>query len=113
MRRLLCVPVLVRVLVVPLLALFLLLAGGAAVASTAGTAPSVVTLAAEEGGEIEAPEPKGPNEEGNEFAPVEYEPNFLWGAAIGLFALTAIAFLAVGGLYWLLVKRPRESRQRT
>lgn len=73
---------------------------------------TTIVLAAEGGAgeEPPGPEPMGPNENPtkNPAAPTDYESNFLWGAAVGLLALTVFAILAVGGLYYLLVVRPRQ-----
>lgn len=92
-------------------ALLILPLAGAGLADTG----SALVLAAEEGGggEGEAPpgpEPMDPNEDPtkNPAAPVDYEANFLWGAAVGLLVLTLFAVAAVGGLYYLLVVRPRQ-----
>lgn len=70
-----------------------------------------IVLAVEgEGEEPQGPEPMGPNEDPtrNPAAPTDYEANFLWGAAVGLLALTVFAVAGVGGLYYLLVVRPRQ-----
>lgn len=72
---------------------------------------SVLVVAAEGGGEEAepiGPEPMPADATDNPAAPTDYEANFLWGAAVGLLALTVFALLAVGGLYYLLVARPRQ-----
>ena len=70
----------------------------------------VVVLAVEGGEEAEpvGPDPMPPDATDNPAAPGDYEPNFLWGAAVGLFVLTIFAVLGVAGLYYLLVVRARE-----
>lgn len=81
-------------------------------AALAAPAPGQVVLAAEpggEGGEAPGPEPAGPNETDNPAAPPDYEANFLWGAAVGLLALMLLGAIALAGLYWLLVVRPKRS----
>lgn len=82
------------------------------VAATAAPGESAVVLAAETGGEEgEAPglDPAGPNETDNPAAPEDYEANFLWGAAVGLLALTILGAVALGGLYYVQVVRPRKT----
>lgn len=78
-----------------------------------GRFPADVLLLATEGGEGEAPgpEPSGPNATGNPSAPENYEPNFLWGAALGLLGLAVLGILGLGGLYLLLVVAPRRWQQ--
>lgn len=100
-----------RLLSAALLLVGLLLPGTAALAASA-TAGDVV-LAAAVGDE----EPQGldpvPLEE-DEFAPTDYEANFLWGAAVGLLVITLAIVGAVGAAYWYLVVRPRQpERQRS
>lgn len=97
-----------------LIAALLLLPAAAALAVTAAHADTVV-LAVEQapeepGAEPTQPglEPGGPDDTENPAAPVEYESNFLWGAAIGLLVLVVLGLGAVGGLYWLLVVRPSQ-----
>lgn len=53
--------------------------------------------------------PAGPNEADNPNRPEDYDPNFLWGAAVGLVVLGVIGIAALGGLYYLMVQRPRAS----
>ena len=109
MRRRLSAP-----LMTVALAVALLLPAGAAAAAGA---PAVVLAAeagtegATEGAEEHAPglEPAPADDTENPAAPDDYEANFLWGAAVGLLALMLLGALAVGGLYWLLVVRPRQS----
>ncbi|MFT5221871.1 MAG: hypothetical protein ACI867_000166 [Glaciecola sp.] len=94
------------VLALPILALALLLG----LTSTAQAADGdVVILAAESGGgDLPGLEPGKAADPENAFAPKEYEQNFLWGAAVGLGALTIGGFGALGGLYWLVVVRPEQ-----
>lgn len=94
-----------------LIALGLLLAPAAASAD----AGAVTVLAAEEGGEHHGepagPEPMPADATENPAAPAEYESNFLWGAGVGLLAMTLFAVFAVGGLYYLLVWRPGQEQR--
>lgn len=83
-----------------------------ATVATAAPAPSAIVLAAEtggEGGQAPGPEPAGPDDTENPAAPEDYEANFLWGAAVGLLALTILGAVALGGLYYLLVVRPKKA----
>lgn len=105
MRRLL------PVVLATLLAMLLLVPATAAVASPA---PAVaqdaapVVLAAEGAGQGPVgPEPRGPNDAENTNAPADYEPPFLINAAVGLAGLMLLLVVGLGGLYWLLVQRPR------
>ena len=100
-----------RLLSAALLLVGLLLPGTAALAAPA-TAGEVV-LAAAAGDE----EPQGldpvPLEE-DEFAPADYEANFLWGAAVGLLVIVLGIVGAIGAAYWYLVVRPSQpARQRS
>ncbi len=112
MRRL--PPVVLATLVA---ALLLVPAPAALAASPSDAAPAVaggsdvVVLAAEGGGELQGPEPRGPNDTENSNAPKEYEPPFLINAAVGLTALLLLLVLGLGGLYWLLVQRPKSASQ--
>lgn len=104
MRRRLFAPLLSVVVAVALL-----------VPAAAIAAPSTgsVVLAAEEGAEGEGPpgpEPAPADDTENPAAPPDYEANFLWGAAVGLLALMLLGALALGGLYWLLVVRPKQQQ---
>lgn len=101
MRRLL------PVVLATLLAALLLVPATAAVA--APPAQPVVVLAAEGGEGPIGPEPRGPDDPENTNAPADYEPNFLINAAVGLSALLILLALGLGGMYWLLVQRPRTS----
>lgn len=100
-----------RALAMPVLALLVLL--GTSSVAAASTADHVV-LAAEggHGGELPGPDPAEADDEANEFAPDDYEANFLWGAAVGFGALVAGGLLTMGGLYWLMVLRPAQAKQR-
>ena len=98
-----------RLLSAALLLVGLLLPGTAALAATAGDV--VLAAAAGEGDEPQGLDPV-PLEE-DEFAPTDYEANFLWGAAVGLLVITLAIVGAVGAAYWYLVVRPRQpERQR-
>lgn len=103
MRRRLFAPVLSAVVAVLLVV---------PVTASAADLASTVVLAAEGGGEHEGapgPEPRPADDTENPAAPQDYEANFLWGAAVGLLALTLLGALALAGLYWLLVVRPKRS----
>lgn len=52
--------------------------------------------------------PGDPNATENAFRPTEYEPNFLWGAAVGVTALVVGSLGLIGLLYWGMVVRPRQ-----
>jgi hypothetical protein len=98
-------------LLLPLLvgAVLLLPAQAASAASTSAAA-DVVQLAAEgEGGEVEGLEPGGANDSENANRPEEYEPNFLWGAAVGLAVLTVGGLGILALLYRLMVGRREAS----
>lgn len=66
-----------------------------------------VVLAAEGGGEPAGPEPKLDSTN----APTAYEPPFLINAAYGLTALMVGLVVVLGGLYYVLVYRPRQARE--
>jgi hypothetical protein len=91
------------ILLPALLAVVALLPASAAVAAPAADDATVV-LAVEEVGENPGPDPNLDND----FAPAPYESNFLWGAAVGLLVLVFLGAGALGGLYWLLVVRPKQ-----
>lgn len=76
-------------------------------AAFAGTTSQGVLIATESG-EVGGLTPKDPNSTDNEFAPAEYEGNFLWGGAVGILALLVVGAGAVGGLYYLLVVKAGE-----
>lgn len=102
MRRLL--------LVVPAMLLAALLLVPTTAVATPATPSQVAVLAAEGGQEGPlGPEPRGPDDPDNSFAPGEYEPPFLINAAVGLTALLLVLVVGLGGLYWLMVQRPKES----
>ncbi len=97
-------------LVLPaLLAVTLLLPAAAASAAPVAASTSLV-LATEANPDAPAPglEPMDPDDTENPAAPTDYEANFLWGAAVGLFALILLGALSLAGLYYLLVLRPRQ-----
>ena len=54
-------------------------------------------------------EPGGANDPENANAPENYEPNFLWGAAVGLTVMVVGGVGLLGGLYWLMVVRRRPA----
>ena len=58
---------------------------------------------------IQGPEPRAPDDPENSNAPSDYEPPFLINAAVGLTALLVLLVVGLGGLYWLLVQRPRRA----
>lgn len=99
-------------LVLPaLLAVALLLPATAATASEAA-APAALVLAVESDPDAPAPglSPMPADATENPAAPEEYEAPFLWGAAVGLLALTLFLALTLGGLYYLLVHRPAQKK---
>ena len=55
--------------------------------------------------------PREPDSPDNPNPPAEYEENFLWGAGVGLAVLVIGLVLLLGGLYYLLVQRPRSKAQ--
>lgn len=100
MRRLL------PVVLATLLAALLLVPAAAASVDPADPPADLVVLAAEGGDEGPVgPEPNLTNSN----APAEYEPPFLINAAVGLAALMVLLVVGVGGLYWLLVQRPKTA----
>lgn len=102
-----------RLMPVVLATLLATLLGGPATVALAAPvgepATAVVVLAAEGGGEPAGVEPRGPEDPENSFAPADYEAPFLINAAVGLAALMLLLVVGVGGLYWLLVQRPRKA----
>ena len=86
-------------------------AAGATTSGPAVADASDVVVLAAEGGAPQGPEPKGPNDTENANAPKQYEPPFLINAAVGLTALLLLLVVGLGGLYWLLVQRPRSASQ--
>jgi hypothetical protein len=109
MRRLPSVSNTLPVFVLATLLAVLLLVPAAAASAAPDDAPpaAVVVLAAEEGEGPVGPEPNPDTTH----APAEYEPPFLINAAVGLTALLVLGVLALGGLYWLLVQRPKTRQQ--
>ncbi|MFP5308251.1 MAG: hypothetical protein ACLGIR_01585 [Actinomycetes bacterium] len=93
------------ILLPALLVVAVLLPATAAVAAPEPEVESAaIVLAVEEIGENPGPDPNLDND----FAPADYEANFLWGAAVGLLVLIFLGAGALGGLYWLLVVRPKQ-----
>ncbi len=66
-----------------------------------------VVLAVEGGGEPAGPDPNLDSTN----APTAYEPPFLINAAYGLTALMVGLVVVLGGLYYVLVYRPRKARE--
>lgn len=103
-----------RRLLAPLLSVVVALTLCAPAAAVAAPASAAVVLAAEGGGggaegeHAPGPDPMPADATENPAAPKDYEANFLWGAAVGLLALTLLGALALAGLYWLLVVRPKQ-----
>lgn len=105
-------PTMRRRLLAPLLSAVVAIAVLAPATAVAAPVPPAAVLAAEGGAEGEgAPglEPAPADDTENPAAPEDYEANFLWGAAVGLLALMILGALALGGLYWLMVVRPKRS----
>ena len=100
-----------RLLSASLLLVGLLLPGTAALAAPAATQVVLAVEAPAEGEEPPGLDPV-PLEE-DEFAPTDYEANFLWGAAVGLLVIVLGIAGALGAAYWFLVYKPRQpARQR-
>lgn len=100
--------------VVPAMLLAALLLVPTTAMATPATSTTVTVLAAEGGGEGPlGPEPRGPEDPDNSFAPTEYEAPFLINAAVGLTALLVLLVVGLGGLYWLLVQRPSKEASKT
>lgn len=70
---------------------------------------AVLALEAEPGAEAPGPEPAPPNATDNPAAPDEYERPWIWAVSVILLAAAVIGLAVGGGLYWLLVVRPRQS----
>lgn len=87
-----------------------MLAPAVAVAAPTVT-PGVVVLASAGPQSTEGLDPRTADDPDNEFAPPNYEQNFLWGAAVGLLALTLGIIGTIGGLYWWLVVRPDQPQR--
>jgi hypothetical protein len=109
-------------LVLPALLALLLLAvpaaaqaaddGGAAVADDAG-ADLVLAAEAEDGeGGGGGPDPMPRDAEDNPATDMggygDLDTPFTWGAAFIMLFLGVVGLVALGGLYWLLVHRPRQ-----
>lgn len=101
--------------VVPAMLLAALLLVPTTAMATPATSTAVTVLAAEGGGEEGplGPEPRGPDNPDNSFAPTEYEAPFLINAAVGLTALLLLLVVGLGGLYWLLVQRPSKEASKS
>lgn len=92
----------VRAVVLTLLAM-VLVALAPVPAAHAETGTRVVAV--EEISEDVGPAVRGPNDEDNEFAPREFEANYLHGANYGLLVGLVLLFALLGLLYWLKVGR--------
>lgn len=104
-------------LVLPaLLALAVLAAPASAVDLAAGPLDEDVVVLAVEGEEGPGgPEPRSYNDEDNvardEAGYGELDVPFTWGAAFIMLFLGVAGIALMGGLYWLLVHRPRQQEQ--
>lgn len=84
----------------------LLLPAQVAVADVAADLPvGVVRLATEAEGDVGGLEPGGANSTENANRPEDYEPNFLWAAAVGLSVLTVGGLGVLAALYRMMVVR--------
>jgi hypothetical protein len=91
------------------------MAGTAALADQVASSDAVerggVLVLATEAGEGEplpGRTPRPPDAPENPNPPQVYEENFLWGAAVGLTVLVVGLVALLGGLYYMLVQRPRS-----
>ncbi len=103
---------LARAAALPVLALMLLVgAPSLAAADEVVATDEVIVLAAEgHSGPLPGPDPLPADDENNQFAPEDYEANFLWGAAVGFGAIVFLSLLALGALWWLMVVRPAQAK---
>lgn len=76
-------------------------------------ADSAVVLASEGITSTEGPEPMSPDDEDNEFAPLEYEENWTWRAGKVLLAAIILVVAYVGLMYYLRVVRPRAKSSQS
>lgn len=97
-----------NLMLLPAVALVVVLSGSAAVAGPAVAAPAVVATQAHLPEDFAGATPGDPNATENAFAPEQYEPNFLWGASVGLSVLTVAGVGLLGLLYWAMVVRPGQ-----
>lgn len=86
----------------------LLLPAQVAVADAGDVPAGVVRLATEAEGDVGGLEPGGANSTENANRPEDYEPNFLWAAAVGLSVLTVGGLVALAALYRLMVVRKQK-----
>jgi hypothetical protein len=102
-------------LLLPALLSLLLIVPATAAAAEPVTIHSTdaILLATEGGGPLPGPTPQDPNASENFGAPPEYEAPFLWKASLGLLALVVGIVGLLGGLYYLLVLRPRRDASTT
>jgi hypothetical protein len=98
-----------------LLALFLLAVPAAASVGDAGDADVLLAAEAEEGEDGEAgggPDPMPRDAEENPARDLggygDLDTPFTWGAAFIMLFLGVVGLVALSGLYWLLVHRPRQ-----
>jgi hypothetical protein len=98
-----------------LLALFLLAVPAAALAGDDGGADLLLAAEAEEGEDGEAgggPDPMPRDAEENPARDLggygDLDTPFTWGAAFIMLFLGVVGLVALSGLYWLLVHRPRQ-----
>ena len=97
-----------------LLALFLLAVPAAAPAGDDGGADVLLAAEAEEAGEEGGggPEPMPRDAEDNPARDLggygDLDTPFTWGAAFIMLFLGVVGIVAMSGLYWLLVHRPRQ-----
>lgn len=100
--------VLTGLLLPALLSMLLLVPATAAAEVTIDSADAILLATEGELGPLPGPTPGDPNASENFGAPTEYEPPFIWKASLGLLALMVGIVGALGGLYYLLVLRPRR-----
>jgi hypothetical protein len=76
-------------------------------------AETAMVLAASGPSSTEGPEPMGADATENEFAPIDYEPNWTWRAGKVLLAVFVIVGAYVGLMYYLRVARPRARNRQS
>ena len=79
----------------------------------AAGAQTAVVLATEGAGSGAGPEPAPPDATENEFAPVDYEPNWTWRAGKVLLAVFVLVAAMIAVLYYVRVARPRADDRRS
>lgn len=105
MRRLL-------ILLLPAVALVMVVSAPAVSADTLPPDREVVATEAQLPEDFPGTQPGSADASENAFAPPDYEPNFLWGAAVGLSVLAVVGVGMVALLYWALVVRPRKQQEQ-